>query len=74
MLGIFGGKDQGITPADVNQFERQMKQAGKKIKIVIYPDAGHAFENPNNKAGYRASDAADAWKRTVNFLASTLKH
>jgi carboxymethylenebutenolidase len=41
--------------------------------VVIYPDAGHAFENPNNKSGYREADAADAWQRTVNFLASTLK-
>jgi carboxymethylenebutenolidase len=49
-----------------------MKQLGKKVEIVIYPDAGHAFENPNNKAGYRADDAVDAWKRTVKFLAETL--
>jgi carboxymethylenebutenolidase len=46
---------------------------GKKIEVVIYPDAGHAFENPNNKAGYRAEDAADAWKKTVDFLAANLK-
>jgi carboxymethylenebutenolidase len=46
---------------------------GKKIDVTIYPDAGHAFENPNNKDGYRAADAADAWNKTVNFLASTLK-
>lgn len=74
ILGLFGGQDQGITPGDVKKFEQQMKQEGKKIDVVIYPDAGHAFENPNNKGGYRAADAADAWKRTVNFLASTLKH
>ena len=50
-----------------------MKQQGKKIDVKIYDDAGHGFENPNNKDGYRADDAADAWKRTVNFLAETLK-
>jgi carboxymethylenebutenolidase len=49
-----------------------MKQMGKKVEIVIYPDAGHAFENPNNQTGYRPNDAADAWKRTVKFLAETL--
>jgi carboxymethylenebutenolidase len=43
------------------------------VEVVVYPNAGHAFENPNNTAGYRADDAADAWKRTVNFLASNLK-
>ena len=50
-----------------------MKQLGKKIDVKIYDDAGHAFENPNNQAGYRPEDAADAWKRTVSFLADTLK-
>ena len=73
ILGNFGGQDQGIPPADVKKFEESLKQAGKKVDIKIYPDAGHAFENPNNKGGYRADDAADAWKRTVTFLASTLK-
>jgi len=73
VLGIFGGQDRGIPVEDVKKFEQMLKQQGKKVEIVIYPDAGHAFENPNNKTGYRAEDAADAWKRTINFLASTLK-
>jgi carboxymethylenebutenolidase len=73
ILGSFGGQDQGITPDDVHKFEAGMKQLGKTIDVKIYDDAGHAFENPNNKGGYRADDAADAWKRTVDFLAMTLK-
>jgi carboxymethylenebutenolidase len=73
ILGIFGGQDRGIPVEDVKKFEKMLKEQGKKVEIVIYPDAGHAFENPNNKAGYRPDDAADAWKRTVNFLASTLQ-
>lgn len=72
ILGLFGGQDRGIPPADVKKFEQSLKQMGKKVEVVIYPDAGHAFENPNNKDGYRPDDAADAWKRTVNFLADTL--
>jgi carboxymethylenebutenolidase len=72
ILGIFGGKDRGIPVDDVKKFEAALKQLGKKVEIVIYPDAGHAFENPNNKAGYRADDAADAWRRTIKFLADTL--
>ena len=73
ILGLFGGQDRGITPDDVHKFEQQLKQLGKKVDIKIYDDAGHAFENPNNKDGYRAADAADAWKRTVDFLAITLQ-
>jgi carboxymethylenebutenolidase len=73
VLGLFGGQDRGITPADVHAFEAEMKKLGKTIDVVIYPDAGHAFENPNNKDGYRAEDAADAAKRTKAFLAAALK-
>jgi carboxymethylenebutenolidase len=73
ILGLFGAQDQGITPDDVHKFEASMKQAGKKIDIKIYDDAGHGFENPNNKDGYRAADTADAWDRTVKFLAAALK-
>jgi carboxymethylenebutenolidase len=73
ILGFFGAQDRGIPVDDVKKFEAQLKQAGKQVDIVIYADAGHAFENPNNKDGYRPGDAADVWKRTVSFLASTLK-
>ena len=73
ILGIFGGQDRGIPVADVNQFESQLKAMGKTAEIHIFPDAGHAFENPNNKQGYRAEDAAKAWKLTVDFLARYLK-
>ncbi len=73
ILGSFGAQDRGITPDDVHKFEAALKQLGKKVDIKIYDDAGHAFENPNNKDGYRAADAADAWKRTTEFFAATLK-
>jgi carboxymethylenebutenolidase len=73
ILGLFGGQDRGITPDDVHKFEAAMKQFGKNVTTKIYDDAGHAFENPNNKDGYRAADAADAWTLTTDFLAATLK-
>jgi len=73
ILGNFGGQDRGIPPEDVKKFQQSLAQLGKKADIKIYPEAGHAFENPNNKQGYRADDAADAWKRTLDFLSTTLK-
>src|SRR5271169_4312134 len=73
ILGIFGGQDRGIPVADVQKFESQLKALGKTVEIHIFPEAGHAFENPNNKQGYRPDDAAQAWKLTVNFLAKYLK-
>jgi len=73
ILGLFGAQDHGISPDDVHKFEQTLQQLGKKADIKIYDDAGHGFENPNNKDGYRAADAADAWKRTTAFLAANLK-
>jgi len=73
ILGLFGAQDRGITPDDVHKFAQAIQQLGKKIEVKIYDDAGHAFENPNNKDGYRQADAADAGKRTIDFLAATLK-
>jgi carboxymethylenebutenolidase len=73
ILGIFGGQDQGIPAADVHKFEAQMRAQKKKVDIYIFPGAGHAFENPNNKQGYRPDDAAKAEKLTQDFLEKNLK-
>ena len=73
VLGNFGALDRGITPDDVHAFEKAMQAAGKKMDAKIYEGAPHAFENPNNKAGYRPEAAADAWTRMVTFFAATLK-
>ncbi|MGE5110051.1 MAG: dienelactone hydrolase family protein [Acidobacteriaceae bacterium] len=73
ILGIFGEQDRGIPPDSVKAFEQQLKKLGKSVETKIYPDAGHAFENPNNKSGYRADDAQDAWKLTLDFLNKNLK-
>ncbi len=73
VLGNFGGQDRGIPPDAVHAFEAAMQSIGKPVDVKIYPLAGHAFENPNNKTGYRAQDAADALARVDRFLAAELK-
>jgi carboxymethylenebutenolidase len=73
VLGNFGADDRGITPDAVHAFERAMKAAGKSADLKIYDGAGHAFENPNNKTGYRPAAAKDAWGRTLAFLEDKLK-
>ncbi len=72
VLGNFGADDKGITPADVQAFEKTMKGLNRRVDFKIYPGAGHAFENPNNTTGYRPEAAADAWKRTLAFLHNAL--
>jgi len=72
VLGNFGADDKGITPADVQAFEKTMRGMNRRVDVKIYPGAGHAFENPNNTDGYRPEAAADAWKRTLAFLHNAL--
>ena len=73
VLGNFGAEDHGITPDAVHAFESAMKADGKTIDVKVYDGAGHAFENPNNKGGYRPDAAADAWGRMLGFFGKTLK-
>ena len=72
VVGNFGGQDHGIPAASIDAFEAQLKKQGVPVSMKIYPDAGHAFENPNNKAGYLAEDAADAQARSMDLFARTL--
>lgn len=74
VLGNFGGKDQGIPPEAVHAFESAMTGLAKPVDLKIYPDAGHAFENPNNKSGYRPEDASDALARIDRFFSTQLGH
>ena len=72
MLGNFGAEDKGIPPESVQAFEDAMKAAGKSTDIKIYGGAGHAFENPNNRDGYRPEATADAEKRVATFFRKNL--
>lgn len=72
-LGNFGADDRGITPADVQAFQKSMETLSRKVDIKIYDGAGHGFENPNNKDGYRPQAAEDAWNRTIAFLNKSLR-
>jgi carboxymethylenebutenolidase len=73
VLGNFGADDRGIPASAVQAFEKAMKAAQKSIDVKIYEGAGHAFENPNNKLGYREDTAEDAGARTLAFFNRTLK-
>ena len=72
VLGLFGGADQGIPVADVQKFEATLKGLGKPAEIHIYEGANHAFANPSG-GNYKADAAADAWQRSLAFLAEHLK-
>jgi carboxymethylenebutenolidase len=73
VLGNFGALDRGITPDDVNAFEKTMTGLNKRVDVKIYDGAGHGFENSTNATAYRPEAAADAWARSVAFLNKSLK-
>lgn len=72
LLGLFGAEDQGIPVAEVQRMEAALKSLDKKVTIVVYPEASHAFANPSGQA-YQPAAAADAWQRAVAFLAEQLR-
>ncbi|MGB7437948.1 MAG: dienelactone hydrolase family protein [Candidatus Acidiferrum sp.] len=73
MLGNFGADDRGIPPEAIHAFESEMKSQGKTADIKIYEGAGHAFQNPNNKDGYRKEATEDADKRIDSFFHKELQ-
>lgn len=72
VLGLFGGKDQGIPPDMVKAFEDGLKKQGRAPEIQVYADAGHAFANPSGE-NYRKADAEDAWSKATSFLHAHLQ-
>jgi carboxymethylenebutenolidase len=69
ILGLYGGKDEGIPLADVAKMRDALKAAGKvDSEIVIYPDAGHAF-NADYRPSYHEPSARDAWARMLTWFA-----
>jgi carboxymethylenebutenolidase len=73
ILGNFGGADRGIPAEDVKKFGGELTKYGKLGDLKIYDGAGHAFMNPNNKEGYNATAAQDAWSRIDQFFDRTLR-
>lgn len=66
IIGFFGNKDQSPSPAVVNEFEKNMQAAGKKLETHRY-EAGHGFANPSNPS-FNAEAAADAYQKAIAFL------
>jgi carboxymethylenebutenolidase len=68
LLGLYGGQDTSIKVADVNAAEEKATNAGKIVKIVIYPDAPHGF-NADYRPSYRKDAAEDGWQRMLEWFA-----
>ena len=66
IIGFFGNLDQSPSPVMVNDFEKNMKEAGKNLAVNRY-EAGHGFANPSNPT-YNAAAKEDAYAKAIAFL------
>jgi carboxymethylenebutenolidase len=66
VLGLFGGADQGIPAAQVEELDARLDKAGVPHEIVSYPGAPHSFFD--RKATEYADASADAWRRMLAWI------
>ncbi|MBI1890927.1 MAG: dienelactone hydrolase family protein [Burkholderiales bacterium] len=69
VLGLYGGKDGGISVETVEKMKSALHDAGNKSEFVIYPEAGHAF-HADYRPSYVESAAKDGWKRCLEWFKS----
>jgi carboxymethylenebutenolidase len=67
VLGLYGGKDQGIPLDTVEQMRKALKEANKPSEIVVYPEAEHGF-NADYRPSYNKAAAEDGWKKLLEWF------
>ena len=67
LLGLYGGKDTGIPVEQVMAARDKANAAGRKVEIVVYPEAPHGF-HADYRPSYRAEAAQDGWARMLAFF------
>ncbi len=66
VLGLYGGQDQGIPMASVEQMREALSKSANPAALAssihVYPDAPHAF-HADYRPSFRPEPAQDGWKR-----------
>jgi carboxymethylenebutenolidase len=60
VLGLYGGKDTGITQEQVEAMRVALAKGKSKSEITVFPNSGHAF-NADYRASYVEADAKAGW-------------
>lgn len=68
VLGLYGGQDTGIPQESIESMRQAIRAANANADIVVYPEAGHAF-NADYRPSYNAEAAADGWQRMLAWFA-----
>jgi carboxymethylenebutenolidase len=67
VLGLYGGKDTGISLDTVEQMRDRLKGCNANSEIIVYPEAPHAF-HADYRPSYRQQDAEDGWNQLQNWF------
>jgi carboxymethylenebutenolidase len=67
VLGLYGGKDEGIPLDSVEQMRAGLEQGGSGSEIVVYPEAPHGF-HADYRPSYRRDSAEDGWRRMLDWF------
>lgn len=67
VLGLYGGKDQGIPLASVERMRTALANSKVPAQIVVYPEAPHGF-HADYRPSYKEDDAKDGWQRTLAWF------
>ena len=67
VLGLYGAKDTGIPVDSVERMRTALQAVNKTSNIIIYPEAGHAF-NADYRPSYHQASALDAWQRMLAWF------
>ena len=70
VLGLYGGKDQGIPLDTVDKMKAALAAgtpAAKASQFVVYPETGHAF-HADYRPSFVKSAADDGWQRALAWF------
>jgi carboxymethylenebutenolidase len=67
VLGLYGGRDEGIPLDGVDRMRVALSRGGNRSRIVVYPDAPHAF-HADYRPSYRKEAAEDGWRRMLEWF------
>ncbi|NMM27095.1 MAG: dienelactone hydrolase family protein [Glaciimonas sp.] len=67
MLGLYGGKDNGIGLDTIEQMQAALSKGSSQSKFVVYPNSGHAFF-ADYRPSYVEADAKDGWQRCLAWF------
>ena len=79
VLVMHGGEDPHVTEGQVKAFKDEMKKANVDLTFLVYPDAVHAFTNPDaghdksTGSAYNAPADKKSWEAFQGFLKKVMK-